>query len=203
MSRATLSLTELGDLIDGTSPFPMLYKYAYPSDCIKMRYLLCAPPIYTNTVAPSVGTPQYYNFLRPSRSQRYLVANDTDAEGNQSKVILSNVYQAIGVYNRDVQDPDLFDDGFEEALVASLAAKIIMPLTGNVGMKAQYEQLADLEIIKARSMDANESITKSDHTPDWITGRGTIGWGQGAFPWGSLYSWGDWNCSWEDMGWSS
>lgn len=198
-ARRQLALTLLGKQSDATSPFPWIFKYAYPADCLKMRYVLQTP---FNFVAPPqvwVGEPGPV-WWRPSRTNRYIVAMDQDPDtGAQQKVILSNVCAAIGVYTTDLTDPDLFDPLFETALTNALAYKLVIPLSGNAGMREQFRVSAEGSVQNARVADANEAIPTSDHVADWIAARGigTLG-GNDA---GSDCAWGEWNCTWDNMNW--
>lgn len=205
-ARFQLSLTQLGDLIpDETSPYPWAYKYAYPSDCIKMRYILAPPPsTLTGSInPPTVGQPILTSCFSPSRANRFIVANDRDNLLNQRRLILSNVYQAIGAYTGDVTDPSLFDTLFDGALTAALAYKLVIPLSGNVGLKKDFGDHVRESIVNARVADGNEAISKTDHTVDWIATRG-LGSIYGYGPLctiGCPTDWGDWwggndNWSW-------
>lgn len=204
-ARMQLSLSELGDLIpDNTSPYPYLFKYAYPSSTIKFRYVVQPPPQYAaGTITPpqvgAVGTSTMY--LSPSRANRYVVANDLDAQGNQRRVILTNVCQAIGVWTGDVTDPSLFDDLFSNALISSLAYRLVIPLSGNVGMKKDFQAEAENAILQARVADGNEAVASSDHTVDWIATRGVSAGGGFAFGGLGGATWGNWNCGYDNMAW--
>ena len=101
-ARRQIVLTQLGDLIpDATSPYPWGFKYAYPEDCIKMRYVLPPPPPSVGGVAPLVGTQVSVPFLGPQRQCRYIIHNDVVGD-TSARVLLTNVYQASGVFTGDV-----------------------------------------------------------------------------------------------------
>jgi len=202
-ARAQASLTLIGQLnntgtTEGPGVFPFLFQYSYPADCLKFRYVVPPPPPnYAVTV--STGQPLVYGpWLRPSRNNRFLLSNDVDVNGNQTKSIITNVCEALGVYTREVTNPDVFDDLFEGALQAALSYRLVMPLTGNVGMRDEFKQAAEQAIAVARAADGNEAIGSTDHTPDWIKTRG-VGYysGYGA----PVSGWGEMCCSWENMSW--
>jgi len=171
-ARKTLALTSLGLATDDPNPvpFPWQAMYLYPPDCLGMRYIL--PPPFPTQVAdvPDVSTTLLVPWCPPSRTWRYLKSYD-DASTPARTVILSNVVQALGVYTADVEDPGLFDPLFVNALAMMLASKLVMPLTGNAGMKGDYFKLAFNAVQEARARDGNESITSSDVVVDWITTR--------------------------------
>lgn len=171
-ARKTLALTVLG-LATDTPPasiYPWASKYAYPGDCIAVRYVLPPPP-GENNLAPLVGS-QVAPWCGPSRAWRFLPAYD-DTLHPPAKVIVSNVLNAIAVYIADVTDPTLMDVGFKDAFVALLANKLVLPLSGNVKMKSFFMDAAKQRVIEARAQDGNEAITTSDHIPDWMAVRGS------------------------------
>lgn len=209
-ARSTIALTQLGAITntppDNIYPFP--YKYAYPSDCIKFRYLLPPPtqpitgaivPPTTGNSAPLICAP----WALPSRHRRWLPSNEKYQQGGQGAilnrtVLLATEAQAYGVYTQDISDPDLFDIGFEQALVAALSSKLVMPITGKTTMKKDYEQIAELRISQARADDGNEAMPTTDHVPDWIRARGSQSFAIQDTPLNGL---GFYMCSWDDMSW--
>ncbi len=175
-ARKTITLTELGTLAEGTSPYPWLVKYEYPSDCMKFRYIIPPPAFLVSDDVPDVSSGLIVPWCGPSRAFRFLPAIDTDGDTptpNVVKVLLSNVPSAYGVYTVDVEDPNLWEPLFVDALVMLLAYKFVMPLAGNAGMKSDYFKLAEAAVLSARAVDGNEAIPSTDHETDWITVRGT------------------------------
>jgi len=198
-ARMTATLSLLGTITDSTSPYPFLYKYEYPAGCFKVRYILAPASTALPSGIPLVGDSIFgVAGLSPSRSNRFIVASDTDSSGNQRRVILSNVQNALVVYTGDVTSPDLWDDLFEDALTSSLAYTFVIPITGNAGMRDDFRRAAEIAITNARAADANETINNNQHTPDWISTRG-FGLDM---PYTSS-TWGSWNSSYEDMAWGS
>jgi hypothetical protein len=175
-ARRQVSLTQTGDLLpDMTSPYPWRFKYAYPSDCLKLRYIL--PPMLpvNNTVAPSVGLPIAGPWgMNPPRRSPFIVINDYDPVLNPagSKALVCNIFQAIAVYNGDITDPDQWDDLFEGALTAALAYHLCMPLSGNIGLMKEWQSQTMSAIAEARAADGNEAQPSSDVKVDWMETRG-------------------------------
>lgn len=205
-ARKTLTLTTLGLATDTppTAPYPWLVKYAYPADCLKVRYIL-PPPFVTSDTAPNVSSGLVTPWCGPSRQWRFLKSYD-DTVSPARTVLLSNVLSALCVYTVNVTDPDLFDPLFTNALTMLLADKLVIPLSGNVGMKESYVKLAMMAVTDARVADGNESITTSDHVVDWIATRGVgsvnNGFGSlgvGGVDWGSMGQWYGGN---DSAGWS-
>lgn len=213
--RKTINLNLLGALTNSppNSPYPWLYKYLWPSDCIKFRYLLAQPPTPPPTTSvPNVSYTPIVPWCAAKRTWRYVVSYDDSGllltpPTPAVKVLLSNVQNAIGVYNADVQDCDRWDDLFQEALVNALAYRLIIPLSGNVGMKEGFRALTDEAIQNARTADGNEAIPTTDHLPDWIAARAQGGadvWGSNTFGTGLGFDYGGaglWNAEWDGMGW--
>ncbi len=201
LARKLLPLTKLALLSDNPMPtdmYPWLVKYTYPTDCLRVNYILPPPlpPLPDGT--PNVsGGPVFTNpWGMPSRANRFIPSYDEN-NGTPRKVLLSNLLDAYAVYVKDVTDPTFFDASFEKALVAALSYKLVMPVTGNVGMKTTYAKIAEDEITKARVKDGNEAIASSDHTPDWIATRGL------SPPLASAggFSLGNWYNGYIDMSW--
>lgn len=164
-ARKQLLLTE--EQGPATAPYPWGYKYAYPADCERVRYIVPMPLgiALPDDVIPTDAA--FWPLPFPCRQWRFIVANNVD-----SKSILTNVQYAVGVYTADVQDVDLFDSLFHEAFVNALAAKLTLPISGNVQMMSEWKALANDAILVARAADGNEAMPSTDHTPDWIVARG-------------------------------
>lgn len=204
-ARFELILAQLQDQIpDNTAPYPFLFGYAYPSDCIKFRYTIPppVPPLVAGQIVPPLTGDQVIGptWRGPSRRNRYVIHTAKDGRGNLTREILSNVQNAYGVYTGDVDDPDIFDDLFTDALESALAFKLCMPLSGNVAMREEYKATAEQAIVAARVADANEAIPDSDVRVDWLDVRGT-GSAWGYAPWSGV-GWGAWNGQWDNMNWS-
>lgn len=164
-------------------PQPWQYEYAYPSDCLKVRFLFANPranngqgvsgqPIFPAGVTE---TPLWTS----SAAAMFVVAIDTDAQGNKRKVILTNCEFAIGVYTGRIVDPDLWDPHFLAAACATLGAWLVGPLKNNADTLKQQIEIATAVILQARVSDGNEGVTSTDHTPDWMAVRGFTGYAGG------------------------
>ncbi len=156
-------------------PPPWLYSYAFPSDCVLVRYI--SPQLYTTGMGssvpvfsiPSMGAAPPFVQLRP---QKFQVGVDTDAQGNQTRVVLSNQDQAIGIYTARVTNPDVWDESFQEAMAAALGVRICIPISGDKAMMKLAAQNAMQAVVGARVSDGNEGLTSQDSIPDWIRIRG-------------------------------
>lgn len=157
---------------------PWLYEYGYPTDCIQMsRIVQQIQNYYIGTPYTSGGTSTYPYAVGPGSP--FKVTTDTDAQGQQQSVILTNQYQAIGVYTMQITNPALFGAQFVEALVQAISAKLVLALSGQVAQANLKFAQANAIITQARASDGNEGLTVIDNMPDWITIREDIGnyWG--------------------------
>lgn len=148
-------------------PVPWLYEYAYPSDCIQGRYIM---PMFDALPGTIPGSPSASVYRGPP--VKYVVSNEPDNTGADIRVILTNQTQAIFVYTKRVTDPNMFDEQFLEAFVASLAAKLIKPLTGKDPSK-QIDLAIGL-VRTAAASNGNEGLAVQEHTPDWMRVRGYL-----------------------------
>jgi hypothetical protein len=153
---------------------PWIYEYAVPSDCLSMRQIIQQPVnAYVGTPFTSNGQSSYPYYVGPGAL--FEVASDV-ISGAQQNVILTNQYQAIGVYTTSVTNSGLFSALFTEALVQALAAKLALALSGKMDLaKIKFAQ-ANAMIQEARAEDANEGLTVINNMPDWLTVRDDYGY---------------------------
>lgn len=193
-ARNTVSLTQTGSILNtpANNDYPWLFNYTYPADCVRFRYLLPSPAPAAGVIPPTPGEPLVWApWMMPSREWRYVVSNVNDG-----KVITTNLNMAIGVYNKDVKNSELFDEGFISALSAALAAELILPLSGNVALKGGMVNIAASAIVEAKADDGNESVAMVGPSEvEWIRARGGYGTYDG-WNGGPAGMWGQYNCDW-------
>lgn len=173
---------------DGTTlplpPTPWLYSYAYPSDCMAVRFIV------PSSLASAAGIPQTSAtvdspiFLPNPGQIPYAVAAAVDPASNPIKVILTNQSGAQIVYSIDQPNPITWDSQFQAAFVASLGAYLVPALSLDLPLMQLCIRTAQAAIEQARASDGNEAVVSQDHLPDWIRARalgaGYLGWGYGA-----------------------
>lgn len=155
---------------------PWLYEYAYPSDCIQVRFI--CPQMNTGVDGIPIFGPGVVTSLPTFIGTAVRFAPATDEVGTppaQANVILTNQYQAIGVYTTRITNTNLFSAQFIDALAAAIAGRICMALTGDKGLMEGMYELANAFVIQARATDGNEGLTIQDTMADWITARGGFG----------------------------
>lgn len=145
-------------------PSPWGYVYAYPAACLKLRFLL---PV-------DVSLPAMWQ-RGPLPVVPYIITGVDDAQGNPSVVIATNLATAAAVYTGRVVIPDAWDNSFQAALVAALAAKLALPLTGSGPLAQGMKQAAKEAWDAATCANANEGIPMQSPTPHWLAVRGIDG----------------------------
>jgi hypothetical protein len=103
---------------------------------------------------------------------QFKIGQEQDTDGNQIKVILTNVSQALLQYTGLITSPDLYDPLFKGALVAALAAKLAVALVNDRAMSQDKAREANAAIAQARAAGGNEGPSVMKHVPDWIQARG-------------------------------
>lgn len=220
-ARKTADLVLLADATGQTAnvgsvvPVPWVYEYAYPIDCMKVRFIpwnygqspvIPDGNIQTPTTPQTTGMGQQAMTGRRLQPSRFVIATDPNyppppgqifwtVQGESPAgrtVILSNVKNAKVIYTALMLYPSVWDALFREAMVAYLASTIAMPLAKDkkLGMQMRKDniEIAKAKIQQARLVDGNEGFYSSDLRVDWMATRrvGNRDWGG----WGGL-GWGD------------
>jgi hypothetical protein len=153
-------------------PIPWRYEYGYPSDCLKVRFVIPSPqlPATTTPLMTNVGV----NFQPQVKTGLpFVPAIDTDANGNQIRVILTSACMAQAVYTAQILNVDLWDPMLQNAVIGALGAWLCMPVNGSSERQKLSIAIASGLIEQARIADGNEGITSTDHIPDWMRARET------------------------------
>ncbi len=131
----------------GAAPTGWAFRYAFPTDCIRLLRLASATPNVS--------------------SVRFEVAGDAT-----SRFVLCDEPAAQAVYTARVDDPNLYDAGFASALVDQLAAHIAYPVTQKTEIAVRLAQMARAALADAMAADVNEAEgADADRPPDWIAAR--------------------------------
>ena len=177
-------------------PVPWLYEYAYPNDCLKVRFVIPMPNLPAPGTAPIMTNVGVSSMPNVNTSMPFVPAVDTNAQGIQVRVLLTNAPRSQAVYTARLVNVDLWDPALQNACVGALAAWAAAPITGNVERQKLSIALASGLIKAARDSDGNEGITQMDIIPDWIRVR-NAGAGYGSFGWdvpgsGFIAGWDGW-----------
>lgn len=142
-----LSLADIG-----TPPEGWAYRYQYPNDCIK------AIAVHQGANANS----------KNSTLNSFRVITQSDLG---SKAIICNLSPATLEYVARVENPEIFDPLFTEALSLRLSSLIAFTLTGKTRLRNDALKLYDEILSSARFADAQEGQSSDLTEPDWITKR--------------------------------
>lgn len=190
---------------DGTTlplpPTPWLYAYAYPSDCLDMRYIVPSLPSSEGGTTPATTINNAAGTWLPSGGQiPYVVSTISDVNNTPILVILSNQDQAQAVYTVNQPNPAGWDSLFQQAMVSSLGAFLVPALSLSLPLMQLAIATAEKAIVVARTADGNEGVTTMDHLPDWMRARnGAQGFGYAGY---GLSTYGGYvNVCWPSYGW--
>lgn len=234
-ARKTATLQLLADATGQTSgagsivPAPWIYEYAYPTDCLKVRFIPWNPSTLYPGQPPgniSLGvTPLMTNLGQPPltgqrlQPARFTIATDFNYIPAQASVdlatpgvsptgrtvILTNVQNAQCVYTALVLYPQLWDSLFREAFIAYLASEIAMPLTKDkpLALRLRNEQIkiAKSKLMDARVADGREGWYSSDIRVDWMRVRNSGG-GHSNTAWQGGAEGAGPNVAWDSVGFS-
>ena len=128
------------------------YAYQRPTDCLKVRWVR---PAYSE------------DDLALTRQQE--ISHQYEAEAQR---IYCNLSPAFLRYTAMITDPSLFTPLFVDALSWHLATRLAMPLTRDPKVRAEAFQMAQMMTGQAQMSDANEERETSDHSTEFVEGRG-------------------------------
>lgn len=153
-------------------PSPWLYEYALPSDCLHMRYIAPTLPVTgVGTVPLTTINNAAPTFLPNDGQIPFVVAYDTDPNGNPLTVLLTNQGQAQACYTVNQPNPSVWDSQFQAAFVSGLAAYLVPALTLHLPLMQLQIGVAERIIAEARAADANEGYNTQNRNAQWITAR--------------------------------
>lgn len=113
-----------------------------------------------------------------------------NAAATDQRIILTNQEFAILNYVKDVSDPNIFDDDFQEAFALLLGSRLCIALSGDKALANMKIAEANAMIIEARGVDANEGLKVNDVTPDWMRIRGIDYVEDYSGPYNTGFNWG-------------
>lgn len=124
------------------------YVYGYPSDCAKFLNV---------------------EDIEPDKAIQYPF--EIRALSGNTVAVVCDVFQAYGRYTKDVDDANLFDATFSEALSARLAARLAISLTGDRQLAGALMQEADRLLGRAKFLDASEGHAEPNIGSRYIEAR--------------------------------
>lgn len=135
------------------------YTYAYPSDCLFLRDVrLPSQVIQVDTIFP------------PSIPDINLAWEVMEDEGYNRKVINTHFGEAVAVYTAYVQNVNLWDPLFKDALAWGVAAELAGPLVAEPQRQKVCIDNFNITIHRAAARSMNESRAM-ERESDLISGR--------------------------------
>jgi len=124
------------------------YRYQYPSDCVKARFI-----------------------FNPTGIKEEPVPFDVEQSANGTKSILTDEASAILIYTKNVSDVSLFSPYFIQTFATVLASFIAFALTGRQKLATELEQKAQFMFLLAEALDASEKQERVPRDAPQIRGR--------------------------------
>jgi len=125
------------------------YRYQYPSDCVMFRKI-------QNPVGDAADPVPYE------------VEIDDDDE---TRSIITNLDDAIGVYTFDLTQVGLFSTNFITLLSYGIASMVAYTLTGKLSRQEKMQEIHQYLASVASASNANEQSAPPPPEADWVAGR--------------------------------
>lgn len=134
-----------------TFSYPYAYAFTLPADCLRVRDI--------EPISPH----------EPRDQRRFKIGRNPLGDG---RVIYTVRAAPVFVYTTSNIDLASIDDQFVECFSYHLAAKLAMPLTRDLKIRAEMMKWAINLTGQAQAASANEGDTTPQQDPDWIVARG-------------------------------
>ena len=138
------------------------YRYQYPSDCIQFR------KIESPVSGAGVWSPEEKRLVADADAIPFSIELDEDQD---SKSILSNLDNAIGVYTMNLTEVTLFSEFFVTALSTAIAVNVAYALTKKSKLEDKMAQRFQQLILVAQAVDGNEQVEPPPREASWHRGR--------------------------------
>jgi len=136
----------LADL--GTPPTTWLYRYDYPSDCLNFRE------------------------IQRDTKEETPIPFDVEDDGTGAGIcVVTDRYQAVGVYTSDITNVALFTPGFVHALSWFLASELAMAITGDMKIQQSCLRVYTTSYGAAKAVNSNESSSPEELLSSWDRAR--------------------------------
>mgnify|MGYP006916243652 CR=1 FL=1 len=116
------------------------YTYAYPQQCLTVRYLFSEEGADTK--------------------EEDITVFDMAIVSDNQRALLTDLENAWCEYTYDVKDVEMFSEEFAEALARLLASQMAMVLTGNANIQQSNYQLYQMLMEMAKTQNAQERRLK-------------------------------------------
>jgi len=139
------------------------YTYAYPSDCLVARKIV-------NPLG-SGNTQTYYDYEDETYRTTGQLPYDIMRTSTGSKVVVTNIADAELEYTARIDDANMFDSMFIDALILRLASDLASPLRADRRVAGDFYQKYQYTIREARTDNANEGVTPPDTYNGFVGSR--------------------------------
>lgn len=134
--------------------FPWAYLYAYPPSCLFIH------KVY-NAHAPS-SAEEWCGYDQSIRFATWVERNRSGWEIMRSRKsnqisVATNLQSALVKFTEDITDTSQFDNCFVDALQLKIAAKLVVPLTGDMELKQQI----DKDLVEAMSNAYRQNFSEA------------------------------------------
>lgn len=143
-ARKRLALAVHGD----DPPDEWAYRYQYPADCVKARFV-------ENPVGKTADPVPF--------------SVEMSADGTKS--VLTDEVDAILIYTKEETSPDYYTPYFIELFATVLASRIAFSITHKAKLTEYLDAIVRFLLIYAPAMDAVEQQEAAPRGADWIRGR--------------------------------
>jgi hypothetical protein len=144
-ARKRIILAQLVDTFAGWD-----YAYQYPTDCLRaLQIFNTASDSAVDQIPFEIGV----------------------NEGLSGRVILTDQEEAILIYTAAVEDPNVFDDVFIDALSYRLAADLALPLRGDPQVQQAMLNIYGSLLGRAQATNANERHKTPDDANYFVDAR--------------------------------
>ena len=129
-------------------PVDWVYRYVYPSDCLKARFI-------ENPAGPTKDP----------------IPFEVETADNDTKSILTDQNEAKLIYTKPISNPSLFSPFFVEAFSTNLASKGAFTLTGKLSLRDKLADEATQMFRLAPAFDAQEKQERAAREAEHIRAR--------------------------------
>ena len=135
--------------LSATPAFGYDYQYALPSDWMR-----------TISVHPD------------DEGAVYLADYATESTADEGRVLLTDYTDVYMRYVRKVEDPNVMDPAFREALAWRLAVELAVPLAKSGSLRDRMVAGSEAALSMSKSVDGQDDPPQAVPDGSWVTGRG-------------------------------
>lgn len=156
-------------LISGETYSGWDYAYTYPTDCLKALEIYNPLTTQTYTDGEYVSGQLIESMVKVKSDKiKFEIAVD---EGKSKRVLLTGREDAELIYTARIEDSNLYDPSFVDAVTWRLAADLASPLKGRLELQSQMMRVYEFKLGRARQANANEGFEPPGGVSSYVTAR--------------------------------